>query len=136
MNVFTVVLQDLLQQWRNEEVESFIAQDPGGSFGIQAHHETLVTCLLPGLARLRIRNTGWLYIAQPGSVVVFRHNALQLATSQFILSEDREQLLDRMEQAWQAAKQGLQSAKTSYAQVEQALTRKLWEMNRQGNGYA
>ena len=136
MKVFTVVLQDLLQQWQAEQVESFVAQDPGGSFGIQAWHETLVTCLLPGLARLRLREKGWLYLAQPGSVVVFRDNVLRLATSQFILSEDREQLLARMEQAWQAAEQVLRTTKTSYAQVEQALTRKLWEMNRQGDGYA
>jgi len=135
MRTFTCLLQDLSHQWQTQQAESFIARDSSGSFGLQARHETYVTCLRPGLARLRIQNEGWIYIAQPGGIVVFRENILRLSTSQFILSKDRDQLVARMEQAWQAAEQGLRTTKTSYLQAEQALTRKLWEMNRQGDGY-
>lgn len=135
MRTFRCILLDFSQQWQTEGAVSFIARDSSGSFGLQARHETCVTCLRPGLARLRILNEGWLYIAQPGTVVVFRENVLRLSTSQFILSREQDQLIARMEQAWQAADQGLRTTRTSYLQVEQALTRKLWEMNRQGDGY-
>nr|WP_321466432.1 hypothetical protein [uncultured Desulfobulbus sp.] len=135
MNTFHCILQDFSRQWDSERALSFIAQDPGGSFGLQARHETFVTCLQPGLARVRIEDEGWWYIAQPGAVVVFRDNVLRLSTSQFIHSRDRDQLIAQMEQVWQAADQGLRTTKTSYLQMEQALTRKLWEMNRQGEGY-
>jgi hypothetical protein len=84
---------------------------------------------------LRLEEEGWLYIAQPGAVVLFRGNILRLSTSQFILSPERDQLIAQMEHVWQAAEQGLRTTRTSYLQVEQALTRKLWEMNRQGDGY-
>ncbi len=135
MITFRCILQDFSHQWDSERALSFIAQDPGGSFGLRARHETFVTCLQPGLARVHIEDEGWWYIAQPGAVVVFRENVLRLSTSQFILSRDRDQLIARMEQVWQAADQGLRTTKTSYLQMEQALTRKLWEMNRQGDGY-
>lgn len=135
MNLFTVLLQDMEHQWQSEQVKSFIGRDPSGSFGLQARHEPLVACLVPGLARLQLQEGKRLYLAQPGSVVLFRDNVLRLATSQFILSEDRDQLITRMERAWQAAEQELRSVRTSYAQTEQALTRKLWEMSRQGGDY-
>ena len=135
MKTFECILQDLSHQWQTQAAVSFIGRDSSGSFGLQARHETFVTCLRASLARLRTQDDGWLYIAQPGTVVVFRENLLRLSTSQFILSKDRDQRISRMEQAWKAADQGVRTTKTSYLQVEQALTRKLWEMNRQGAGY-
>ena len=136
MRTFTCRLQALSQQWQSEGALMFIARDPSGSFALQARHETLVTCLRPGLARLRLHDESCLYIAQPGAIVVFKNNVLRLSTTQFILSEDREQLLARMEQAWQTADRGVQTTKAGYLQVEQALTRKLWEMHHRGEGYA
>ncbi len=135
MRTFTCLLHDFSRQWQTDQALSFVASDSSGSFGLQARHETCLTCLRPGLARLRLQDEGWLYIAQPGAVVVFRENVLRISTSQFILSRERDLLIARMEQAWQAADQGLRTTRTSYLQMEQALTRKLWEMNRQGDGY-
>ena len=62
----------------------------------------------------------------------FSDNVLQLSTSQFILSQDRDQLIAQMEQAWQSVEHDVRRTKTSYLQMEQALSRKLWEMNRDG----
>ncbi|MDD2462621.1 MAG: hypothetical protein PHI97_01360 [Desulfobulbus sp.] len=135
MRTFRCRVQDFSHQWESQEALSFIGQDPSGSFGLQAHHETFVTCLRPGLARVHVAEKGWVYIAQPGSVVVFRANVFCLTTSQFILSWERDQLIAHMEEAWQSAHTDVQHTKVSYVQLEQALTKKLWEMNRHGEAY-
>jgi F-type H+-transporting ATPase subunit epsilon len=132
MNPFRLVVQDMNKQWDSDTVLSFIARDGSGSFGIQAHHETFVTCLRPGLARFRCVDDGWHYLAQPGAVVLFSGNELHLSTTQFILSDDRDALVNQMEAEWRAAEQALRSTKRNITQIEQALARKLWEMSRRG----
>ena len=132
MNRFQLILQDMTRQWRDEQVQSFVASDASGSFGIQAGHETFVTCLRPGLARFLGGDDKWHYIAQPGAVLWFADDQLYLSTAQFILSDQRDQLLEQMDEEWKAAAEALGSTKRSIAQVEQALARKLWEMNKRG----
>lgn len=130
MNSFRLVIQDMNQQWSSETVLSFIGRDGSGSFGIQARHETFVTCLRPGLARFCCVGVGWHYLAQPGAVVLFSGNELRLSTTQFILSDDRDAVVNQMDAEWGAAEQMLRSNKRNIVQIEQALARKLWEMSR------
>lgn len=136
MTPFTIILQDMSHEWHSDTALSFIGRDMSGSFGLQANHETLVTALVPGLARFRCReDQRWLFIAQPGSVVQFFGNTLRLATTQFLLSDNHDLLLRQMDAAWQAAEQTLRSTRRSYVQVEQALARKIWEISRQGGHF-
>ncbi len=132
MQTFTLLLNDISQALQFEQVESFVARDASGSFGLQAGHESFVTCLQPGLARFRDGKGQWHYIAQPGAVVLFADNRLQLAATQMLLSDDRDALVAQMDAQWQAMDQQLGTSKLNITQVEQALARKLWEMNRRG----
>ena len=133
MSDFVLHLHDLHRNQRIEGVRSFVGRDSSGSFGVQAGHEYLVTCLQAGLARYRDANEQWHYIAQPGAVLVFDGQALHLATSEYLCSDDREAVIARLEMQWaeQARQSGL--ALRTRQQLEQNLARRLWEMNRQGD---
>lgn len=132
MNTFTLQLNDIAQHLQLDNVCSFIGRDASGSFGLQAGHEAFMTCLEPGLARFHDAQKQWHYIAQPGAVVLFVDNVLQLSTTQLFVSDDRDSLLEQLDAQWHVADQQLGSAKRTITTVEQALARKLWEMNRQG----
>lgn len=134
MKTFALVLQDISKEWRDDRVYSFIARDASGSFGLQANHETFVTCLQPGIAGFRGHDRQWCYLAQPGSVVIFIDNHLYLATTQFVMNCDREVLVQLLDTEWRAAEQEIRISKQSIARVEQALARKLWEMSQRSEG--
>lgn len=129
---FTLQLNDLSQVLHVDNVESFVGRDASGSFGLQAGHETFVTCLRPGLARFRDSAGKWHYIAQPGAVVLFAANRLQLSATRMLLSDDRDALVAQMDAQWQALDRQLGSTRLNITQVEQALARKLWDMSRRG----
>lgn len=132
MSNFNLLLQDISNQWQSNNIHSFIGQDSSGSFGIMAEHELFVTCLQPGIARFRDGDGKWTYLAQPGSVIVFRENQLRLSTSQFILSEEHGLLVQKMETLWRDIYQNMNSSKRITTQMEHALARKLADVNRTG----
>ncbi len=133
MNTFILELNDLSQAQHFDVVSSFVGRDSSGSFGLRAGHETFVTCLQPGLARFQLDDKDWYYIAQPGAVLLFQDNRLKLATTQCIVSHDRETLLEQMEQQWQQVDQQLGDTQRTLRQMDQALARKIWEMTRSGS---
>lgn len=132
MSNFSLLLQDAAQQWQSDNILSFIGRDTSGSFGIMARHATFVTCLEPGIARFRDGDGKWTYLAQPGSVLVFRENQLRLSTSQFILSEEHGLLVQKMETLWRSIYQNMNTSKRVTTQMDHALARKLADMNRTG----
>lgn len=138
MKPYLLSIYDMSRTYSNGEVVSFVARDSSGSFGIQCGHQTFVTCLRPGIARFADVQGQWHYVAQPGSVLVFMNsheraeNHLRLSTSQFVMSTQRDALLDFMDSEWQALDRDAGRTKRNIVQVEQALARKLWEMNRGG----
>ena len=74
----------------------------------------------------------WHYIAQPGATLWFHNNRLQLMTTQFVLSDSRQQLLHLLETRWQQESETQDTTLRNVTQMEQALARRLWEMNQQG----
>ena len=129
---FELLLQDSTHQLQEGRAISFVGRDASGRFGIQAGHEPFLTCLEPGLARFRNDGGVWQYIAQPGAVLRFHQQRLQLITTQFVVSEDRAALLSLLESDWQQAAHTRQLARRNQVQIEQALARKLWQMSRGG----
>ena len=135
MKPFSVVINDFTQAWQNDSVSSFVGRDASGSFGILAAHENFMTTLPAGMARFYLPESGWQYLAQPGSVLLFEQGRLYLSTTQFIISDESEKLVNLMESLWQRLEHQKRAARQSQLQIEQALTRKLWEMSKQDNAY-
>ncbi len=82
MTPFTLVLMDCTRKEQIDGAHSFVATDRSGRFGLQAGHETFVTCLQPGLARYKTDDSHWHYIAQPGALA-------HLALHQEVAHEDQ-----------------------------------------------
>ena len=76
MKRFTLVLQDAAHTERINDVTSFVGEDASGSFGILTGHARMMTSLVFGLARFRIDENPWQYLALPGAVLYFRNNEL------------------------------------------------------------
>lgn len=132
MTPFKLLLMDYTRTVEVNHVSSFVATDASGGFGIQAGHETFITALQPGLARYKTEGDHWHYLAQPGATLWFHSNQLELITTQLVLSDNRQELLQLLETRWQQESETQSSTQRNVTQMEQALARKIWEMNQRG----
>jgi F-type H+-transporting ATPase subunit epsilon len=131
MKTFTL---ELLDSTRSEEiagVTSFVGEDSSGSFGILAGHDRLMTLLLAGLARFRIGDGPWSYLAMPGALLRFERNRLTLSTRRYLLDEDYTRIHKALHEQLLAEEHKLINMTQSLQRMEESVLRKLWEMGRQ-----
>ena len=76
MKGFTLQLQDATRSQQLPGVTTFVGEDASGSFGILADHARLMTSLAVGLARFRVGEGPWQYLALPGGLLYFHDNRL------------------------------------------------------------
>jgi len=92
MKSFTLQLQDAAHTEQINGVTTFVGEDASGSFGILAGHARMMTSLVFGLARFRIGNTPWQYLALPGALLYFKDNTLSLSTRRYLLDDNYERI--------------------------------------------
>lgn len=134
MKSFTLRLQDAARAMEITGVTSFVGEDASGSFGILAGHARLITSLIIGLARFRIGESAWRYLALPGAVLYFHDNVLTLSTRHFMLDADYMRISQALQQQLLAEEEALHSMKQSLHQMEQEVFKRLWEMGHKGEG--
>ena len=132
MRLFSLYLQDAEKSQSIEGLSSFIGEDTSGSFGILAGHTRMMSSLVFGLARFRVRDQGWQYLALPGALLYFNDNKLSISTERYIISDDCEQLSALLQQQLNSELTTQQVAKKSLHQMEQELFKRLWESGREG----
>lgn len=71
MKTFHLQLYDTRQQQRIAGVRSFVGEDATGSFGILPGHARFMTILVFGMARFRLEDADWQYLAAPGGGALF-----------------------------------------------------------------
>ncbi len=130
MKTFTLRLQDATQSEEITGVTSFAAEDASGSFGILAGHARLMTSLIIGLARFRIGEERWKYLAVPGAVLYFHDNELTLSTRRYLLDDDHMRISRALQEQLLAEEDALKTIKHSLRQMEEEALRRLWEMGR------
>lgn len=130
MNSFSLVVQDATHSERFDGVSSFVGEDASGSFGIQANHARLMAALVFGLARFRIGQTHWQYLALPGAVLYFENNILTLNTRRFLRDDDYRRISTALQQQLVAEEENLRGVKESLHRMEEEVLRRLWEMSR------
>jgi F-type H+-transporting ATPase subunit epsilon len=128
MSGFTLHLQSATQYARLENVESFVARDASGSFGVLAGHERMMTTLAYGMARLREAGGAWRYVALPGGLAYFVDGELYISTRRFVLGEDFDTVAAAVERTLQAEDAALRSLKESVARLEREMVRRLWSL--------
>jgi len=131
MNAFTLQLRAAEQEQRIDGVTSFVGEDESGGFGLQARHERFLTALEFGLARFRIGEEPWQYLAVPRALVYFIDNQLTLATRRYVLDSDYERISRTLRDELLAEEQALRSVHNSLHAMEEYLLKRLWQVGRE-----
>ncbi len=134
MKSFSLRLQDATHAEEITGVTSFVGEDSSGSFGILAGHARMMTSLVIGLARFRVGNQAWQYLALPGAVLYFHDNVLTLSTRRYLLDDDYMRISRVLEQQLLAEEEKLHAMKESLHHMEEEILKRLWKMGRKGEG--
>lgn len=132
MNTFVAHLQSATQYERIEGVASFIAEDESGKFGILAGHIRMLAILTFGLARLRIGEGQWQYLALPGGILYFVDEQLYITTRRYVRDTDYRRIHTLLQQQFRAEEKSLRGIKESLRHMEQEMLRRLWELEKHG----
>jgi len=128
VSAFTLHLQSATQYARIEDVESFVARDASGAFGLLAGAERMMTVLGYGLARFRSAGGAWHYLALPGGLAYFVDGELFLSTRRYVLGDDFRTVAAAVDSALAAEDSALRSLKESVARLEREMVRRLWRL--------
>ena len=127
MKTFTIYLQDATQPQQIDGVTSFVGEDSSGSFGIQANHARFMTSLIIGMARFRVGEDKWHYLAVPGALLYFHDNALHLTSRHYLLADDYEQVSTALQQQLLREEEKLHETKASLNRMEEEVLKRLWK---------
>ena len=129
MNSFTLRLMDAAHVEEVEGVTAFIAGDSSGGFGIISGHVRMMTKLIVGLARFRVENEIWRYLALPGAILYFHNNVLTLCASRYLIDDDYIRISQALEQQLLEDQDKLRTMKESLLHMEEEIFRRLWKKN-------
>ena len=130
MKAFNLRLQDATHSEEIADVTSFVGEDDTGSFGLQADHARFMTILSIGIARYRIGDGSWKYLAVPGAVIYFHNNILTLCSYRYLLDDDCMRLSQALQQQLLAEEEKLQTLKESLHHMEEEVFKRLWEIGK------
>lgn len=117
---------------RIDDVTGFIGEDASGSFGLLAGHARFMTALRPGLARVRVGEQPWQYLAVPRALLYFLDNVLTLTTRRYVIDSDYERISRTLQQELMVEEQELRSVRRSLQTMEEHLLKRLWQLGRTG----
>jgi F-type H+-transporting ATPase subunit epsilon len=129
VTAFTLHLQSATQYVKLDDVESFVARDASGAFGLLARHERMMTALAFGLARFRTTAGVWHYVALPGGLAYFADGELYVCARRYVLGDDYRTVAGAVEETLRAEERTLSSLKTSVNRLEHEMMRRLWRLN-------
>jgi len=132
MNTFDLHIRDNTHSEHFAQVSDFVAEDASGSFGIRAHHGRLMAAPVFGLARFRIENQPWQYLAMPGALLYFVNNELTINTRRVLIDSDYQRISTALQEQLLAEEENLKSMKDSLHRMEEQVLRRLWELDRSG----
>ncbi|HTN70043.1 MAG TPA: F0F1 ATP synthase subunit epsilon [Methylomirabilota bacterium] len=132
MNTFRMHLQSATQYERIEDVISFVGEDDSGSFGILAGHARMMTLLAFGLARFRVLNEDWEFLALPAALAYFVDGELYLSTRRYLRGRDFEGLSIALRHELLAEEQALNLIKQSVRRLEEEMFKRLWKVKPSG----
>lgn len=130
VNTFEMALRSPIAEETVTGVSDFIGEDATGSFGLRARHEAFMTVLVFGLARFRLGEGGWEYLALPGALLHFSDNRLWLTTRRYQRDTDYERITATLSSTLVAEEERMQAGRESLRRLEEAMLRRLWEMGR------
>ena len=92
----------------------------------------MMTSLVFGLARYRVQDQSWQYLALPGALVYFLHNECYLSTRRYLRDDDYERISTALREQLSAEEEALHSIRASLHQMEEEMLKRLWQLSRSG----
>lgn len=132
MKTLVLHLESANQYERIENVVSFVGEDESGSFGILPGHARMMTVLTFGLARFRVVDEGWQFLAAPGAVVYHIDDQLHLSTRRYLRGAAYESISAALRAQLLAEEQALHAVKQSIRRLEEEMLKRLWKIRRRG----
>ena len=132
MNSFVMHLQSATQSEQIANVTSFVGEDASGSFGILPGHARVMTLLSFGLARFRVLDENWEFLALPGALLYFVNRELIISARRYLRGKDYEQLGAALRQELLAEEESLREMKRSIQRLEEEMFKRLWKVKRRG----
>jgi F-type H+-transporting ATPase subunit epsilon len=136
MNTFPMQLQSVTQYERIENVISFVGEDASGSFGILPGHARMMTLLVFGLARFRVLDQDWEFLALPGALAYFLEGQLCLSTRRYLRGKNYEHLSVALRGELLAEEETLREVKQNVRRLEEEMLRRLWKVKPSGEPFA
>lgn len=130
MTGFVLRLQDATRTEDIDEVTSFVGEDASGSFGIMAGHARMIAALVIGLARFRVRDDDWQYLAVPGAVLYFHDDLLTLSARRYLLDDDYSRISRALERQLLAEEARLHTLRASLRSLDEQVLKHLWQLSR------
>lgn len=130
VNTFVMHLQDATRYERIERVESFVGTDASGSFGVQAGHERLMTSLVFGLARYRVAEQPWQYVALPRALLYMLEGQLYVSARRYFRDADYRRMSDALTARLRTEEDALKQVRESLRRMEEEMFKRLWELSR------
>jgi len=130
MKTFSLILRDATSTECFEHATSFVSEDASGSFGIQANHARTMSSLVFGLARFRIADDPWQYLAMPGALLYFVDNKLTINTRRYLFDTDYQRISTALQEQLLTEEEELKSMKASLHRMEEEVLRRMWELGR------
>ncbi len=128
MNTFIMHLQSATQSDRIENVLSFIGQDDSGSFGILPGHARMMTLLVFGLARFRVTDQDWEFLAFPGALAYFVNGQLYLSTRRYVRGKDYAGISATLREELRTEEEALREMKQGVRRLEEEMFKRLWKV--------
>lgn len=132
MKSFVLNLQEATRSEAFTGVTSFVGEDSSGSFGILAGHARMMTSLTIGLARFKLSDEEWQYVAVPGAILYFHDDLLTVSTSRYLIDDDYARISEALQRQLVSEEEKLHAMKKSLHEMEQEVLKRLWEMGRRG----
>lgn len=130
MKTFPLFLQGARQFERIDGVSSFVGEDATGSFALCAYHERFMSALVFGLARYRLADGDWQYLALPGALLYFVDNQLFINTRRYIADTDYKRISQALTEQLLQEEEVLQGLKQNLHRLEEAMMRHLLAFER------
>jgi F-type H+-transporting ATPase subunit epsilon len=130
----TLRLRDSTRTKQVEQVTHFIGEDASGSFGILPGHARTIIALTAGLARFRIGDDPWMYLALPGGILYLRQDLLTICTRRFLIDEDYTRIASALQEQLLQEEENLRAIKSSLRQMEDSMFKRLSRMGKAETG--
>lgn len=130
MRVMTLQLRHDTGSESFDNVTSFVGEDDSGSFGILPGHERMVTALSVGLARFRIGEAEWHYLALPGGILSGGGVRLTLCTRRYLHDTELHRMGTLLAELQRADQEALGGIRESLHRLEEEMLRRLRDIER------